>query len=78
MVAATGRPYDTLEGVIGIGNAGKGCGTLREFGVNYDEVAAAAGLYARPMTCIAREVPRPRQMCAHSAQPRLHPAQPAL
>ena len=37
LLAATGRPYDTLEGVIGIGNAGKGCGTLREFGVNYDE-----------------------------------------
>ena len=25
LLAATGRPYDTLEGVIGIGNAGKGC-----------------------------------------------------
>ncbi|WP_418930832.1 methionine gamma-lyase family protein [Gemmiger formicilis] len=37
LLAATGRPYDTLEGVIGIGDAGKGCGTLREFGVNYDE-----------------------------------------
>ena len=35
--AATGRPYDTLEGVIGLGDAGKGCGTLREFGVLYDE-----------------------------------------
>ena len=29
LLAATGRPYDTLEGVIGIGEAGKGCGTLR-------------------------------------------------
>lgn len=38
LLAATGRPYDTLEGVIGIGEAGKGCGTLREYGVNYDEV----------------------------------------
>ncbi len=37
LLAATGRPYDTLEGVIGIGEAGKGCGTLREFGVLYDE-----------------------------------------
>ena len=27
LLAATGRPYDTLEGVIGIGDAGKGCGT---------------------------------------------------
>ncbi len=37
LLAATGRPYDTLEGVIGIGEAGKGCGTLREYGVHYDE-----------------------------------------
>ena len=37
LLAATGRPYDTLEGVIGLGDAGKGCGTLREFGVLYDE-----------------------------------------
>ncbi|MFR7460562.1 MAG: methionine gamma-lyase family protein [Subdoligranulum sp.] len=41
LLAATGRPYDTLEGVIGIGEAGKGCGTLREYGVLYDEVPAA-------------------------------------
>ena len=37
LLAATGRPYDTLEGVIGLGEAGKGCGTLREYGVHYDE-----------------------------------------
>lgn len=38
LLAATGRPYDTLEGVIGIGEAGKGCGTLREYGILYEEV----------------------------------------
>ena len=38
LLAATGRPYDTLEGVIGIGEAGKGCGTLQEYGIHYDEV----------------------------------------
>ena len=32
LLAATGRPYDTLEGVIGIDGAGKGCGSLAEFG----------------------------------------------
>ena len=42
LLAATGRPYDTLEGVIGIGEAGKGCGTLREYGVRYDEVPLRA------------------------------------
>ena len=36
LLAATGRPYDTLEGVIGIGEAGKGCGTLREYGIEPD------------------------------------------
>ena len=37
LLAATGRPYDTLEGVIGIGEAGKGCGTMREYGILYEE-----------------------------------------
>ena len=37
LLAATGRPYDTLEGVIGLGEAGKGCGTLAEYGIRYDE-----------------------------------------
>ena len=43
LLAATGRPYDTLEGVIGIGDAGKGCGTLAEFGVHYDEAPLLEG-----------------------------------
>ena len=37
LLAATGRPYDTLEGVIGLDGAGAGCGTLQEYGVRYDE-----------------------------------------
>lgn len=36
MVAATGRPYDTLQGVIGID--GTHYGSLMDFGVKYDEV----------------------------------------
>lgn len=36
MVAVTGAPYDTLEEVIGI--RGEGCGSLRDFGVSYDQV----------------------------------------
>ena len=43
LLAATGRPYDTLEGVIGIGNAGKGFGTLAEYGVRYDEAPLKDG-----------------------------------
>lgn len=37
LLAATGRPYDTLAGVIGIGGEGAGCGSLAEYGVGYDE-----------------------------------------
>ena len=37
LLAATGRPYDTLEGVIGLDGKGKGTGTLMDYGVNYDE-----------------------------------------
>ena len=36
MVAATGRPYDTLAGVIGLD--GTRYGNLTEFGVRYEEV----------------------------------------
>ena len=37
MLAVTGRPYDTLEGVIGLSGEA-GCGSLRDFGVRYDEI----------------------------------------
>ena len=36
MVAVTGAPYDTLEEVIGL--RGDGNGSLRDFGVSYDQV----------------------------------------
>ena len=38
LLAATGRPYDTLEGVIGIEGKGEGTGTLTDYGVRYEEV----------------------------------------
>ncbi|MFO7629917.1 MAG: methionine gamma-lyase family protein [Prochlorococcaceae cyanobacterium] len=37
LLAVTGRPYDTLEEVIGI--RGSGQGSLAEFGIRYDELA---------------------------------------
>ena len=37
LLAATGRPYDTLAGVIGIEGEGAGCGCLAEYGIRYDE-----------------------------------------
>ena len=36
VVYCTGRPYDTLEEVIGI--RGKKCGSLKEFGISYKQV----------------------------------------
>ena len=40
MLSATGRPYDTLEEIIGIGE-GTPVGSLKEMGVGYDEVELA-------------------------------------
>lgn len=36
MISVTGLPYDTLQGVIGIG--GESSGSLREFGINYEQL----------------------------------------
>ena len=42
MLSVTGRPYDTLDGVIGIGGAvsgaGGGPGSLRDFGISYSQI----------------------------------------
>lgn len=43
LLAATGRPYDTLEGVIGIDGKGKGTGTLTDYGIRYEEVPLLPG-----------------------------------
>lgn len=36
MLACTGKPYDTLDGVIGLHSAGQG--TLQDFGINYGQL----------------------------------------
>lgn len=41
MLCVTGTPYDTIHGVIGI--TGEGMGSLKDFGVKYDEVALKDG-----------------------------------
>lgn len=41
LLAVTGKPYDTLEEVIGI--SGEGVGSLREFGVKYEQVDLVDG-----------------------------------
>ena len=40
LLSLTGRPYDTLEEVIGL--RGNGSGSLAEFGIAYDELALTA------------------------------------
>ncbi|WP_194190438.1 aminotransferase class I/II-fold pyridoxal phosphate-dependent enzyme [Clostridium chrysemydis] len=37
LLAISGRPYDTLHGVIGL-NGSKGTGSLKDYGIKYDEV----------------------------------------
>ncbi len=44
LLAATGRPYDTLEGVIGIDGRCAGTGTLADYGINYDEAPLLADM----------------------------------
>jgi len=41
LLSITGRPYDTLEEVIGL--RGQGQGSLAEFGITYDELPLTAG-----------------------------------
>lgn len=48
MLSITGRPYDTLEEVIGL--RGEGQGSLRDFGVQYDEL---------PCSTLERSMRRP-------------------
>ena len=43
LLSPVGKPYDTLENVIGIGNAGKGMGSLSEYGITYAQVDLADG-----------------------------------
>ncbi len=41
ILSVTGTPYDTIHGVIGI--SGSGMGSLKEFGIEYDEVPLKNG-----------------------------------
>ena len=56
LLAATGRPYDTLEGVIGLDGKGKGTGTLMDYGVQYDEAPLKAD-FTPDYDLIAKKAP---------------------
>lgn len=42
ILSATGKPYDTLEEIIGMGDGPAPVGSLREMGVDYSDVPLAA------------------------------------
>jgi len=78
LLALTGRPYDTLEEVIGI--RGSGQGSLAEFGITYDEVPlTAAGLVDDARIAEALAVPTRlvliQRSCGYSWRPSVGVAQ---
>ncbi len=50
LLAVTGKPYDTLDGVIGIGGA-NGDGSLADFGVKYDAIEMRGGTVDNEAVC---------------------------
>lgn len=38
LLSVSGKPYDTLENVIGIAEGSEGMGTLKEYGIHYEQI----------------------------------------
>ena len=66
LLAATGRPYDTLEGVIGLDGKGKGTGTLMDYGIKYDEAPLKAD-FTPDYELIAQKAPGARSATSSAA-----------
>ena len=66
LLAATGRPYDTLEGVIGLDGKGKGTGTLMDYGIKYDEAPLKAD-FTPDYELIAQKAPARRSATSSAA-----------
>ena len=74
MLSITGRPYDTLEEVIGL--RGEGQGSLRDFGVQYEELLLLdSGAVDEAALDAALEIPRRlvlmQRSCGYSWRPSL-------
>ena len=74
MLSITGRPYDTLEEVIGL--RGEGQGSLRDFGVQYEELPLLdSGAVDEAALDAALEIPRRlvlmQRSCGYSWRPSL-------
>ena len=76
MLSVTGLPYDTLHGTIGLGSSTNGTGTLRDFGIRYDQVELTAD--GRPdLTAIERAV-QPGLRMAYIQRSRGYSLRPSL
>lgn len=74
MLCLTGRPYDTLIGVLGID--GHCDGSLKDFGVNYSEVALNGG---KPdINAISAELKRKKYRLAYIQRSRGYSLRPSL
>ena len=74
MLSITGRPYDTLEEVIGL--RGEGQGSLRDFGVQYEELPLLdSGAVDEAALDTALDIPRQlvliQRSCGYSWRPSL-------
>ena len=74
MLSITGRPYDTLEEVIGL--RGEGQGSLRDFGVQYEELSLLnSGAVDEAALDAALEIPHQlvliQRSCGYSWRPSL-------
>ena len=79
LLSITGRPYDTLEEVIGL-RGSSGQGSLAEFGIHYDELAlTAAGAVDQSALVDALTLPTRmvliQRSCGYSWRPSLSVAQ---
>ena len=75
LLSLTGKPYDTLEEVIGI-RGEKGCGSLADFGVSYAQVELTAeGL--PDLAAIAEAVKRPGVKVAYIQRSRGYSLRPS-
>jgi cystathionine beta-lyase family protein involved in aluminum resistance len=79
LLSITGRPYDTLEEVIGL-RGSSGQGSLAEFGIHYDELAlTAAGAVDQSALVDALTLPTRmvliQRSCGYSWRPSLSMAQ---
>lgn len=75
LLSITGRPYDTIQPVIGI--TGENCGSLKEFGVEYREVALLPD-GTPDLASIAREAADPRVKMAYIQRSRGYSLRPSI